>query len=46
MDQHNVGFDLIENIVRKDLQGNLTIHNDQGTVAVVEFRDRKGENGV
>lgn len=46
MDQHNVGFELIENIVRKDLRANLTIHNDHGTVAVIEFRDRKGENGV
>jgi PAS domain S-box-containing protein len=45
MKRHNVGFELIRNIVHKDLRGKLAIHNDHGTVAVIEFRDRPGENG-
>jgi two-component sensor histidine kinase len=36
--QHNVGFDLIPNIVRRNLQGDLVLHNDRGAVAVICFK--------
>jgi two-component sensor histidine kinase len=33
----NVGFDLVQNIMRKGLRGELTLHNDGGAVAVIQF---------
>ena len=33
-----IGFDLIRNIVRKGLRGELSLYNDDGAVAVVRFR--------
>jgi len=38
LERHNVGFDLIRNIVRKSLRGELSLHNDQGAVAVIRFK--------
>ncbi|MCB0167551.1 MAG: GAF domain-containing protein [Anaerolineae bacterium] len=34
---YNVGFDLIQNIVSRSLRGSLSLHNDQGAVAVIQF---------
>jgi two-component sensor histidine kinase len=36
--QRNVGFDLIPNIVRRNLQGELLLRNDGGAVTVIQFR--------
>ncbi|MBN1582271.1 MAG: GAF domain-containing protein [Anaerolineae bacterium] len=36
--QGNVGFDLIPNIVRRNLQGELSISNDRGAVTVIQFK--------
>jgi two-component sensor histidine kinase len=38
LERHNVGMYLVQNIVRSDLQGELTLHNDQGAVTVISFR--------
>jgi two-component sensor histidine kinase len=35
---HNVGFDLVKNIVRKSLHGTVSLFNDNGVVTVVQFR--------
>ena len=35
---HNVGFDLVKNIVRKSLHGTVSLFNDNGAVTVVQFR--------
>jgi PAS domain S-box-containing protein len=40
---HNVGFDLIQNIVRQDLRGKLELENDRGTVVTIEFTAKVGE---
>ncbi|OQY17989.1 MAG: hypothetical protein B6I35_13715 [Anaerolineaceae bacterium 4572_32.2] len=37
LEHSNVGFDLIQNIVRKGLRGELTLYNDHGAVAVIRF---------
>lgn len=35
---HNVGMYLIQTLVRQDLHGTLNLHNDQGAVAVIQFK--------
>jgi two-component sensor histidine kinase len=35
---YNVGFDLIRNVVNRNLRGNLALYNDSGAVTVVRFR--------
>jgi PAS domain S-box-containing protein len=35
--RHNVGFDLIENIVRRSLRGDLTLHGGDGAMVVIRF---------
>ena len=35
---HNVGLYLIENIVRNDLHGTVTIYNDSGAVTALRFK--------
>ncbi|MEA3338546.1 MAG: hypothetical protein U9R15_01135, partial [Chloroflexota bacterium] len=40
LERSNVGFDLIQNIVRKSLHGELSLHNDGGAVAVIRFGDK------
>jgi len=35
--RYNVGFELIQNIVRKTLNGELSLHNDHGAVASIRF---------
>ncbi|MFP4395101.1 MAG: GAF domain-containing protein [Anaerolineales bacterium] len=36
--QYNVGLDLIHNIVRSELRGNLILENDAGAMAKISFR--------
>lgn len=36
--RHSVGFDLVQNIVRKNLNGELCLYNNPGAVAVIRFR--------
>ncbi len=36
-DAYSVGFEVIQNIVRKNLRGKLSLYNDQGAVTVIEF---------
>jgi PAS domain S-box-containing protein len=38
LERHSVGFDLIQNIVRKNLHGELALHNDHGAVTVIRFK--------
>ncbi len=38
LEQRNVGFDLIQNIVRDNLRGELSLHNDQGAKALIQFK--------
>jgi two-component sensor histidine kinase len=37
LERHGVGFDLVQNIVRSSLGGELSLHNDGGAVAVIRF---------
>jgi PAS domain S-box-containing protein len=36
--QHNVGFELIQNIVRRNLRGTLFLRNDRGAVTTIRFK--------
>ena len=38
LERHNVGFDLIQNIVRGSLHGELSLYNDRGAVVVIRFK--------
>jgi two-component sensor histidine kinase/CheY-like chemotaxis protein len=38
--QYNVGFELIKNIVQKNLRGNLSLSNDHGAIASIDFQAR------
>jgi PAS domain S-box-containing protein len=38
LERQNVGLDLIQNMVHKGLRGELSLHNDHGAVAVIQFR--------
>jgi PAS domain S-box-containing protein len=38
LERQNVGLDLIQNMVRKGLRGELSLHNDHGAVAVIQFK--------
>ncbi len=37
LERHNVGFDLIQNIVCRTLHGQLSLHNDHGAVTIIQF---------
>jgi PAS domain S-box-containing protein len=37
LEQHNVGFDLIQTIVRDGLRGDLALRNDGGAVVLIQF---------
>jgi len=39
--QHNVGFYLIQAIVKNDLQGHCRLHNDGGAVTIISFKTHK-----
>jgi two-component sensor histidine kinase len=41
---HNVGFELVRNIVQKTLHGEFSLHNDRGAVASVRFAAPPREN--
>jgi PAS domain S-box-containing protein len=38
LERQNVGLDLIQNMVHKGLRGELSLHNDHGAVAVIQFK--------
>jgi len=38
LERYTVGLDLIQKIVRKGLRGELSLHNDHGAVAVIQFK--------
>jgi len=38
LERHNVGFYLIQRIVLRTLRGELSLHNDKGAVAVIQFK--------
>jgi PAS domain S-box-containing protein len=38
LERYNVGLDLARNMVRKGLGGELSLRNDQGAVAVIQFK--------
>jgi two-component sensor histidine kinase len=37
---HNIGFELIQNVVRRGLRGELAVYNDNGAVVMIQFQDR------
>ena len=37
LERHAAGFDLIKNLTRQSLRGELSLHNDDGAVAVIRF---------
>ena len=37
LERHSAGFELIQNIVRRSLRGGLSLYNDQGAVAIIQF---------
>ena len=37
LERHAAGFDLINNLIRKSLRGELSLHNDGGAVAVIRI---------
>ncbi len=39
LERHNVGLDLVQNVVRKNLRGELSLYNDHGAVAVIKFKE-------
>jgi len=45
LERYNVGFDLIQTLVRHDLGGELSLRNDGGAVAVIRFKVVLGEEG-
>ena len=46
LERYNVGFDLIQNIVRDSLHGELALHNDDGAVAIFQFKTRITEHAI
>jgi hypothetical protein len=44
LERHNVGFDLVQNIVRKSLLGELSLYNDPGAVAAIRFAVRVNDD--
>jgi two-component sensor histidine kinase len=41
LERQNVGMYLVQNIVHRDLRGEITLHNDKGAVATIRFPERK-----
>ncbi len=37
LERHAVGFDLIKNLTRQNLRGELSLHNDEGAVTVIRL---------
>ena len=44
-ERFGTGFDLVENIVHRSLGGELTLHNDHGAVAVIQFKTETTQHG-
>jgi two-component sensor histidine kinase len=42
LERLGVGLDLVQNLVRSSLGGELSLHNDGGAVTVIRFVDRTG----
>ncbi len=40
-DHYNVGLNLITNLVRKDLRGEVALRNDHGAVTRIQFEHRR-----
>jgi PAS domain S-box-containing protein len=40
MERHGAGLDLVQSIARDNLNGDLSIHNDQGAVSVLQFKTK------
>ena len=40
-----VGLDLAQNIVRKSLRGELSLYNDRGAVATIQFKAEGNYSG-
>ena len=38
---YNVGLHLVTNLVRRDLRGDVTLHNDNGAVTRIQFGNRR-----
>jgi PAS domain S-box-containing protein len=38
LERYNVGFELVQNMVGRSLRGELSLHNDEGAVAVIRFK--------
>jgi len=38
LERHSVGLDLVQNIVRKSLRGELSLHNDHGAVTTMHIK--------
>jgi len=38
LERYNVGLDLVQNVVRKNLRGELSLYNDHGAVAAIKFK--------
>ncbi|MBN1180526.1 MAG: GAF domain-containing protein [Anaerolineae bacterium] len=46
LEQHNVGFNLIKNIVSRNLGGTLSLSNQHGAVASIRFRTAASNQGA
>jgi two-component sensor histidine kinase len=38
LERCGVGFELVQNVVGRSLRGELSLHNDEGAVAVIRFK--------
>ncbi len=38
LERYNVGFELIQNVVRRGLRGELSLHSDHGAAAIIQFK--------
>ncbi len=45
LEQYNVGFGLVQNLVRVGLRGDLELYNDNGPVTVVRFSQKLPDGG-
>ena len=44
LQKYNMGLYLIENIVKKELLGNILFKNDNGAVVVINFKNQENKN--
>jgi two-component sensor histidine kinase len=43
MGEEQLGLDLMQSIIHRNLRGKLALRNDDGAVAVIEFTPQSGE---